>query len=101
MLKKDPDRRANIEDILTLDFMYEKTVQLIEKCNWKENETFKTIIEDLKNKIKPCYLFLDIISEKNYLLLKDARKIADSTEGKDYKVGYFSKGYKNTKNGED
>ena len=101
MLKKDPERRVNCEDILTLDFMYEKTVKLIEKCNWKDNETFKVILEDLKNKIKPCYLFLDIISEKNYLLLKDARKIADSTEGKDYKVGYFSKGYKNTKNGED
>ena len=101
MLKKDPERRATCEDILSLDFMYEKTVQLIEKCNWKENETFKTIIEDLKTKAKPCYLFLDILSEKDNLLLRDARKISESTEGKDYKVGYFSKGYRNTKNGED
>ena len=101
MLKKDPDRRPNCEDILTLDFMYEKTVQLIEKCNWKDNETFKEILEDLKKKTRPCYLFLDILSEKHNLLLKDARKIAEETEGKDYKVGYFSRGYKNTKNGED
>ena len=101
MLKKDPDRRPNCEDILTLDFMYEKTVQLIEKCNWKDNETFKEILEDLKKKTRPCYLFLDILSEKHNLLLKDARKIAEVTEGKDYKVGYFSRGYKNTKNGED
>ena len=101
MLRKDPEIRPNCEDILTLDFMYEKTVQLIEKCNWKDNETFKEILEDLKKKARPCYLFLDILSEKNNLLLRDARKIAEVTEGKDYKVGYFSKGYKNTKNGED
>ena len=101
MLRKDPEIRPNCEDILTLDFMYEKTVQLIEKCNWKDNETFKEILEDLKKKARPCYLFLEILSEKNNLLLRDARKIAEVTEGKDYKVGYFSKGYKNTKNGED
>ena len=101
MLKKDPERRANCEDILTLDFMYQKTIELIEKCNWKENETFKKILEDLKGKEKQCYLFMEILSEKDNLLLKDARKIGDLTEGKDYKVGYFSKGYKNTKNGED
>ena len=101
MLKKDPERRPNCEDILSLDFMYEKTIQLIEKCNWKENETFKKLLDDLKNKVKPCYLFLDILPEKDNLLLRDARKISESTEGKDYKVGYFSKGYKNTKNGED
>ena len=101
MLKKDPERRPNCEDILSLDFMYEKTIQLIEKCNWKENETFKKLLDDLKTKVKPCYLFLDILSEKDNLLLRDARKISESTEGKDYKVGYFSKGYKNTKNGED
>ena len=101
MLKKDPERRANCEDILTLDFMYQKIIELIEKCNWKENETFKKILEDLKGKEKPCYLFMEILSEKDNLLLKDARKIGDLTEGKDYKVGYFSKGYKNTKNGED
>ena len=101
MLKKDPERRATCEDILTLDFMYQKTIQLIEKCNWKDNETFKIILEDLKTKAKPCYLFLEILSEKDNLLLRDARKIGDLTEGKDYKVGYFSSGYKNTKNGED
>jgi hypothetical protein len=101
MLKKDPDRRPNCEDILSIDFMYEKTLQLIEKCNWKDNETFKNILEELKAKVRPCYLFIDILSEKNYLLLKDARKIAEVTDGKDYKAGYFSKGYKNTKNGND
>ena len=101
MLKKDPERRPNCEDILSLDFMYEKTIQLIDKCNWKENETFIKLLDDLKSKVKPCYLFLDILSEKDNLLLKDARKISESTEGKDYKVGYFSRGYKNTKNGED
>ena len=101
MLKKDPDRRPACEDILTLDFMYEKTVELIKKCNWTENETFKNILADLKSKTRQCYLFVNLLSEKNNLLLKDARKISEVTDGKDYKVGYFSKGYKNTKNGED
>ena len=48
MLKKDPERRPNCEDILSLDFMYEKTLQLIDKCNWKENEAFKKLLDDLK-----------------------------------------------------
>ena len=101
MLKKDPDRRVTAEEILSIDFMYEKTVNLLERCNWKDNETFKKILEDLKGKTRPCYLFMNILSEKDNLLLKDVRKIAEQTEGKDYKVGYFSSGYKNTKNGED
>ena len=101
MLKKDPERRPYCEDILSLDFMYQKTIELIEKCNWKENKSFKEILEGLKGKVKPCYLFMEILSEKDNLLLKDARKIGDLTEGKDYKMGYFSRGYKNTKNGED
>ena len=101
MLKKDPDRRVTAEEILSIDFMYEKTVNLLERCNWKDNETFKKILEDLKSKTRPCYLFMNILSEKDNLLLKDVRKIAEQTEGKDYKVGYFSSGYKNTKNGED
>ena len=101
MLKKDPDRRVTAEEILSIDFMYEKIVNLLERCNWKDNETFKKILEDLKGKTRPCYLFMNILSEKDNLLLKDVRKIAEQTEGKDYKVGYFSSGYKNTKNGED
>ena len=101
MLKKDPDRRANIEDILTLDFMYEKTKNLIEKFHWDKIPSINNILEELKPKIKPCYLFYSILSEKDTLLLRDIRKISEQTEGKDYGAGYFSKGYKNAKNGED
>jgi NIMA (never in mitosis gene a)-related kinase len=101
MLKKDPERRANIDDILTLDFMYEKTKNLVGKCHWENNETIKKILDELKTKIKPCYLFMEILSEKDVLLLRDIRKISEQTEGKDYGGGYFSKGYKNAKNGED
>ena len=101
MLKKDPERRANIDDILTLDFMYEKTKNLVDKCHWENNETIKKILDELKTKIKPCYLFMEILSEKDVLLLRDIRKISEQTEGKDYGGGYFSKGYKNAKNGED
>ena len=101
MLKKDPERRANIDDILTLDFMYEKTKNLVDKCHWENNETIKKILDELKTKIKPCYLFMEILSEKDVLLLRDIRKISEQTEGKDYGGGYFSKGYRNAKNGED
>ena len=101
MLKKDPDRRPACEDILTLDFMYEKTVKLIEKCNWTNNEAFENILEDLKSKTRQYYLFVDFLSEKNNLLLKDARNLSEVTDGKDYKVGYFSKWFKSKKNVED
>ena len=101
MLKKDPERRPNAEDILCYDFMYEKVLNVIAECNWKDNESFQKVLEDLKNKINPCYLFLKILSDENFHLLSDIRKISEQTEGKDYKVGYFSSGYKNAKNGED
>ena len=101
MLKKDPERRPNAEDILCYDFMYEKVLKVIAECNWKDNESFQKVLEDLKNKINPCYLFLKILSDENFHLLSDIRKISEQTEGKDYKVGYFSSGYKNAKNGED
>ena len=101
MLKKDPERRANIDDILTLDFMYEKTKNLVDKCHWENNEIIIKILDELKTKVKPCYLFMEILSEKDVLLLRDIRKISEQTEGKDYGGGYFSKGYKNAKNGED
>ena len=101
MLKKDPDRRANVEDILSLNFMFEKTLQLIEKYNWGNNASIQKIINDLKPKVKPCYLFMTLLSEKDILLLRDIRKISEQTEGKTYGGGYFSSGYKNAKNGED
>ena len=101
MLKKDPERRPNAEDILCHDFMYEKVLKVMAECNWKDNESFQKVLEDLKNKINPCYLFLKILSDENFHLLSDIRKISEQTEGKDYKVGYFSSGYKNAKNGED
>ena len=43
MVKLDPARRPNIKDILKIDFVYERAVELIDKFKWEENENIKGI----------------------------------------------------------
>ena len=98
MLKKDPERRASLKDIITLDFIYEKIENLLNKFDWWK---YYEGIKELKNEVKPCYLFMDLLSEESYKYLSDASKIFIYCQDKEYNPGYFSTTYKNTKNGKD
>ena len=100
MLKKDPSRRATLNDILCLDFVYKAVNELIKKYNWEECEAFKSI-KDLEKNVKPCYLFVNLLSEdiKNYL--SDARKLFVYTQNKEYRPSYFGSVYKYARNGAD
>ena len=72
MLKKDPERRANLREIITIDFVYEKIEEILNKYDWwKHYEGIK----QLKNQIKPCYLFFDLLSSESINYLSDASKI--------------------------
>ena len=57
MLKKNPERRATLKEIITLDFVYEKIEKLLDKFDWWK---YYEGIKELKNEIKPCYLFMEL-----------------------------------------
>ena len=98
MLKKDPERRATLTEIITLDFIYEKIENLLNKFDWWK---YYEGIKELKNEVKPCYLFMDLLSEESLNYLSDASKIFIYCQNKEYNPGYFSTKYKATKNGQD
>ena len=98
MLKKDPERRATLKEIITLDFIYEKIENLLNKFDWWK---YFEGIKELKKEVKPCYLFMDLLSEESIKYLSDASKLFIYCQDKEYNPGYFSTKYKTTKNGKD
>ena len=98
MLKKDPERRATLKDIITLDFVYEKIENLLDRFDWWK---YYEGIKELKKEVKPCYLFMELLSEESFKYLSDASKIFIYCQDKEYNPGYFSTTYKSTKNGKD
>ena len=97
MLKKDPNRRATLKEIITLDFIYEKIEAILDKFNWWK---YYEGIKELKKDVKPCYLFMDLLSEESLKYMSDASKIFIYCQAKDYTPGYFTSTYK-AKNGKD
>ena len=98
MLKRDPQRRATLKEIITLDFIYEKIENLINKFDWWK---YFESIKELKKEVKPCYQFIELLSEESLKYLSDASKIFIYCQDKKYTPGIFSSAYKTTKNGKD
>ena len=89
MLKKDPIRRANLTDILKLDFVYEKVTKIIKKYNWENVKEFEGI-KKFENDIRPCYLFFKLFTQEEFDILLDACKLCSYSLSCSYKTGYFS-----------
>ena len=98
MLKKDPKRRATLREIITIDFVYEKIEEILNKYDWWK---YYEGIKNLKNDIKPCYLFFDLLSSESINYLSDASKIFAYCQNKKYNKGYFSSPCNFAKNGKD
>ena len=98
MLKKDPERRATLKDIITLDFVYQKIEDILNENDWWK---YYESIKDLKNEIKPCYLFLELLTPETINYLSDASKIFTYCQNKRYNQGYFSSSFNFAKNGKD
>ena len=98
MLKKDPKRRATLREIITIDFVYEKIEEILNKYDWWK---YYEGIKNLKNEIKPCYLFFDLLSSESINYLSDASKIFAYCQNKIYNKGLFSSPCNFAKNGKD
>ena len=100
MLKKDPKRRANLTDILKLDFVYEKITQIIKKYNWEDIKDFQGI-KDLEKDIKPCYLFLKLFTDEQFDIISDANKLCSFSLSYDYKPNFFGSSIRYAKKGDE
>jgi hypothetical protein len=89
MLKKDPIRRANLTDILKLDFVYDKITKIIKKYNWDNVKEFEGI-KNFENDIRPCYLFFKLFTQDEFDILLDACKLCSYSLSCSYKTGYFT-----------
>ena len=98
MLKKDPKRRATLKEIITIDFVYEKIEEILNKYDWWK---YYEGIKNLKNEIKSCYLFFDLLSSESINYLSDASKIFAYCQNKIYNKGLFSSPCNFAKNGKD
>ena len=98
MLKKDPKRRATLKEIITIDFVYEKIEEILNKYDWWK---YYEGIKNLKNEIKPCYLFFELLSSESINYLSDASKIFAYCQNKIYNKGLFSSPCNFAKNGKD
>ena len=98
MLIKDPERRATLKEIMTIDFVYEKIETILNKYDWWK---YYEGIKDLKKDAKPCYLFLDLLSSESINYLSDASKIFTYCQNNKYNQGYFSSSCNLSKNGKD
>ena len=98
MLKKDPKRRATLREIITIDFVYEKIEEILNKYDWWK---YYEGIKNLKNEIKPCYLFFELLSSESINYLSDASKIFAYCQNKIYNKGLFSSPCNFAKNGKD
>ena len=74
MVKLDPALRPNIKDILKIDFVYERAVELIDKFKWEENENLKGI-KELQKEIKQVHIHTNIVDELELKWLIDAKML--------------------------
>ena len=98
MLKKDPERRATLKEIITIDFIYEKIEEILNKYDWWK---YYESIKELKKDVKPCYLFLELLTPESINYLSDASKIFTYCQNKAYNRGFFSSSITLAKNGQD
>ena len=97
MLKKDPERRATLKEIITLDFVYDKIEETLNKFDWwKYYESLK----DLKKDKKSCYLFLELLCPETINYLSDASKIFTYCQNKKSNW-FFDSSNNHLKNGKD
>jgi len=100
MLRKNPKKRANLDDLLEQDFIYYRMIELIEKNNWKDKIPFVEKIYEKKKTLKTSYEYLNILSEENRNILSDSFLIFEGCSYSPYKKNFYSPKINNAVTGE-
>jgi len=90
MLRKNPQKRATLDDLLIQDFIFIRMMELIEKYNWKNKIPY---IEDLfayKKKLVISHEYIRLVSEDDKQSIKNVIKIFDGCTYTPYKKSLLS-----------
>lgn len=100
MLKKDPKKRATLDEILRLDFMYTKTLEVLKKYGWENIKEFEGIKEYEKD-LRPCFLFMKVLEDDDFNCLIDSGLLCCYSISCEYKPSYFGKVLKQVRKGDE
>ena len=100
MLRKNPKKRANLEDLLKQDFIFNRMTQIIEKNNWKDKIPHVDELYKLGEKLLTSYDLIKFISEENRQMIENAIKIFNDCTYTPYKKSFISSKIPNTINGD-
>lgn len=100
MLRKNPKKRATLEDLLRQDFIFKRMIYLIEKYNWKDKIPFVQDLYNYGNNLIVGYEYIKILNEEDKLLVQNALKIFDGCTYTPYKKSLLSSKLMNSINGD-
>lgn len=98
MLTKNPKRRADLFDILKINFVHDKVMEILKRFNWNDVPGFQGISE---MPVRGCYKTMSIIDDYEVKLIQDAYKIYINCIPHEYKKSFLGSKYTNTRRGED
>lgn len=116
MLVKNPARRYSLYDIVKIDFVLEKIIELINKNKWDKleykqqeesntegalNFKYKDLIQEIfeiekKGQMTRPYKILDLIKDEDVVLFQESVKILEICSYTAYKKSFFSGSVINT-----
>lgn len=99
MLRKNPERRYSLEEIMSLDFVNEKIRELINKFSWQDKIPFINDFMSLKK--TACFHTIDIVDKSQILLLQESFKILENCIYTHFKKSMLSGKILNSITGED
>ncbi len=100
MLRKNSHKRANIDDLLKQDFIFNRMVQLIEKFNWKDKIPYVNDLLAYGKKLEISSEYLKLITEEDKQAIRDVIKIFDGCTYTPYKKSLLSNKIINSVNAE-
>lgn len=100
MLRKNPQKRASLDDLLKQDFIFNRMIQLIEKFNWKDKIPYVNDLLSYGKKLEASHEYIKLLSEDDKQSMKNVIKIFDGCTYTPYKKSLLSAKIVNTVNGD-
>ena len=100
MLKKNPQKRASLVDLLKQEFIYNRMILLIEKFNWKDKIPNVDDLLSYGKKLEISYDYFKLLSEDDKQSIKNVIKIFDECTYTPFKKSLLSAKIINAVNGD-
>jgi serine/threonine protein kinase len=100
MLTKNPKLRPTVVELLKVDFIYEKLMEIVMRYGWSDKFNSDDLFRLGKNK-NCCYVGMELINFKDMGLILEAEKLLSSINYTPYKKSMFSGKIMNTVTNQD